>query len=78
MIHRFFIVLLIGLSALTRAQDNDVVLLTGNLTTDAKLVLNDFKAVENPQIKLISENKKSPLLAGLMSLVIPGAGEIYA
>jgi hypothetical protein len=78
MIYRFFIVLLIGLSVLTRAQDNDMVLLTGNLTTDAKLVLNDFKAAENPQIKLISENKKSPFLAGLMSLVIPGAGEVYA
>lgn len=78
MIYRFFIVLLIGLSSLMRAQNNDVLLLTGNLTTDAKLVLNEYKVVENPQIKLINENKKSPFLAGLMSLVIPGAGEIYA
>jgi hypothetical protein len=52
--------------------------LIGSLSTDAKTVLSDFQPMNNPQIKLSVENKKSPLLAGLMSLVIPGAGEIYS
>jgi len=69
---------LIFLSVLNYAQDNQTQNFTGSLTTDAKLILTEYKAVETPQIKLLNENKKSPILAGLMSLVIPGAGEIYA
>jgi hypothetical protein len=53
-------------------------LLTGSLSTDSKIVLDDYKAIDNPGIVLSSENKKSPFLAGVMSLVIPGSGEIYA
>ena len=50
---------------------------TGNLSADAKLMLNDFEEPNNPQFSLAVENKKSPVLAGVLSLLIPGAGEIY-
>lgn len=74
----FFVLIFLGLSAIVYSQTDHAHIFTGSLTADAKLVLCDYNVVENPQIKLINENKKSPMLAGLMSLVIPGAGEIYA
>lgn len=51
--------------------------LTGNLNTDAKLILSDFNEPNNPHFSFSQENKKSPVLAGVLSLLIPGAGEIY-
>jgi len=39
--------------------------------------LDDFKPTNSPQFILANENKKSPMLAGLMSVLIPGTGEIY-
>lgn len=61
------------------AQNDDNIKLTGNLNADAKIILNDFKP--NNQITLVTtnlQNKKSPMLAGLLSALIPGAGEFYA
>lgn len=55
--------------------------LTGNLSTDSKFLLKEYKSEIQPNINLNvsnSDNKKSPLLAGLMSALIPGAGEIYS
>jgi hypothetical protein len=51
--------------------------LSGNLEADSKLVSKfDFNQINN-SVYLPEENKKSPFLAGLFSLLIPGAGEIY-
>jgi hypothetical protein len=71
-----FVILFI--SSINAQQFTEQKTLIGSLSTDAKTVLSDFQPMNNPQIKLSVENKKSPLLAGLMSLVIPGAGEIYS
>lgn len=51
--------------------------LTGNLGVDTKLVLNEY--VNSSPVIVLGEptNKKSPVLAGLMSAVVPGSGEIY-
>lgn len=65
------------LSLINAQQIDEQKILTGSLSTDAKIVLDDFKPTNNPQMILANENKKSPMLAGLMSVLIPGAGEIY-
>ncbi|MBK7230558.1 MAG: hypothetical protein IPH97_17215 [Ignavibacteriales bacterium] len=65
------------LSLINAQQIDEQKILTGSLSTDAKLVLDDFKPTNNPQMILANENKKSPMLAGLMSVLIPGTGEIY-
>ena len=51
---------------------------SGNLLADAKLILNNYQETQPPQMNMMSENKKSPILAGVFSLIIPGSGEIYA
>jgi hypothetical protein len=51
--------------------------LTGNLNCDSKAIENEIKL--DPKLELLQdENKKSPLLAGLFSAVLPGAGEVYS
>jgi hypothetical protein len=52
--------------------------LTGNLYTDSKILFEQNKSEPLPQLLPQTENKKSPFLAGLFSLVVPGAGEVYA
>ncbi len=51
--------------------------LSGNLTTDSKVIFNNYVETNTPQFSYSTENKKSPILAGVLSLFVPGAGEIY-
>jgi|WetSurMetagenome_2_1015567.scaffolds.fasta_scaffold19339_4 hypothetical protein len=60
-------------------QTGEQIILTGNLSLDSKTTLNDYYENVTPQFQFSDgDNKKSPLLAGLLSAVIPGAGEFYA
>jgi hypothetical protein len=54
--------------------------LTGNLSVDSKILFEENNFQSLPQLSLQTESagKKSPLLAGLFSFIIPGAGEFYA
>ena len=61
------------------AQENSTNLsLTGNLSSDSKIILKNYNYELASHYNFQSEKRKSPLLGGLMSLIIPGAGEIYA
>ena len=60
-----------------KAQSENINL-TGSLSADTKLLMDSYNHKLPPQISFQTENKKSPFLAGLLSLVVPGAGEFYA
>ncbi len=62
-------------SSLLRPQQS-LTHLTGNLHADSKMLF-DYSAAKTNTIAFDSPNKKSPLIAGLLSAVIPGAGEVY-
>jgi hypothetical protein len=51
--------------------------LTGNFKVDSKIVLDSYENIE--PILLLDEtpSKKSPVLAGVMSAILPGSGEFY-
>ncbi|HSL88986.1 MAG TPA: hypothetical protein VK870_06780 [Ignavibacteriaceae bacterium] len=51
--------------------------LTGILYTDSRITLEEFNEPSLPVFIPMQANKKSPFLAGVLSLIIPGAGEIY-
>jgi hypothetical protein len=51
--------------------------LTGNLLADSKIVLNDYEELSAVFALDDLPDKKSPVLAGVMSAIIPGSGEIY-
>jgi hypothetical protein len=52
--------------------------MSGNLITDSKILFSENQIESLPEIMPQPEKRKSPLLAGLLSFVIPGSGEIYA
>jgi hypothetical protein len=62
---------------LTLAQKNSENKFTGNLKTDSEIALAGYNSFHQQIIPPQVENHKSPILAGLMSLVIPGLGEVY-
>ena len=52
--------------------------LSGSLNLDSKISFDKSEKFSKDNIKNINENKKSPLLAGALSFVVPGAGEFYS
>ena len=72
-----FFAILFFTTAFSQSSEGEL-LLTGNLNSDSKFILSNYQ--ENQIIKhnFQMENKKSPILGGLMSILLPGAGEIYA
>lgn len=73
------LIIVLFYSITTIAQIDDEVLLSGNLSVDSKNLLKDYKPESSVNLNISnSENKKSPLLAGLFSMILPGAGEFYA
>lgn len=72
------ICLLLFTSAAFAQSDNGKKLLVGNLAIDSKIIGNSFEENFATKYNFNVKDRKSPLLGGLMSIVVPGAGEIYA
>jgi len=72
------VIIIFLFASFTRSQtpENKLVL-SGNLNTDSKVIFNNYVETNTPQFSYLVENKKSPILAGVLSFLIPGAGEIY-
>jgi hypothetical protein len=70
-----FIVFLIAVNLF--GQEDNTIMFTGNLSSDARQILGSYKETKTNPIVFQNGNKKSPVLAGILSLVVPGAGEIY-
>ncbi|RPI70099.1 MAG: hypothetical protein EHM47_12750, partial [Ignavibacteriales bacterium] len=71
------IILIVILIASVNAQSSEINF-TGSLHTDSKILFDAANPESLPQISFQTENKKSPFLGGLLSLVVPGSGEVYA
>jgi hypothetical protein len=70
-------VLLVGL--LTNLQAQQFSQLSGVLQLDSKTVLNRIHKIDaNEKSDSSFVNTKSPLLAGVLSFMVPGAGEFYS
>ena len=57
---------------------DEKLLLTGNLANDSKVIQNNYAENRAVEYNFQTNERKSPFLGGIMSLVVPGAGEIYA
>ena len=71
-----FLIVILLLIIPVKAQSSETNL-TGNLSADSKILFEENNFESLPQLSFQTENKKSPLLAGILSLVLPGAGEFY-
>ena len=73
-----FLILISFITSISFSQTGeDKVILSGNLSADSKIIFSNYTEPATPQFMYSQENKKSPILAGVMSLLIPGSGEIY-
>lgn len=74
-----FLFIAVLLMSFSFAQQKAELNLTGNLSFDSKSILQEFKTQETAPLNLSnSTDKKSPILAGLFSVVVPGSGELYS
>ncbi|MFZ1292352.1 MAG: hypothetical protein WAR79_19820 [Melioribacteraceae bacterium] len=60
------------------AQNSDNNIFSGSLINDTKIVNQELIIDENLNNTSNFKNRKTPILAGLMSFAIPGAGEFYS
>jgi len=72
----YFLLLVITLISPAYSQSSEINL-TGSLYTDSKMLSEKTDVESLPQLSFQTENKKSPLLAGVLSFILPGAGEFY-
>lgn len=70
------IFLVVSSTSFAQLKSSERIELSGNLHADSKMLF-DYSAAKTNSITFDSPNKKSPLIAGLLSLVLPGAGEFY-
>ena len=64
-------------SVFPQNEANKSIKLTGNLQADAKITLNKFEQDKLVAAKFQLDERKSPIKAGIFSLIIPGAGQAY-
>jgi len=72
----FFSFLLLPALLFGQNSKDETLLLTGRLHTDSKIILNNY---EQQQTVFIDElpGRKTPILSGILSAIVPGAGQIY-
>ncbi len=76
---KLFVILILTSINFSVAQKNLQTNVTGNLSYDTQTILREYHPVETVSLNLEqSSDKKSPVLAGLFSVLIPGSGELYA
>ncbi len=74
----FILVCALVLNVFAQTSPDDKGGLSGNLSFDSKMIFSsNMPAKQNLLPIESSSGRKSPALAGLMSLIIPGAGELY-
>jgi hypothetical protein len=62
---------------LCQVLENNNLNLSGSLYTDSKIILNSYQTPQTHPFADDLPGKKSPMLSGLFSAIIPGAGQIY-
>ena len=72
----FFLLLVITLISPVYSQSSKINF-TGSIYADSKMLMGKDDIESLPPITFQKEDKKSPLLAGALSFVLPGAGEFY-
>jgi len=72
------VIILCSSFAFSQRESNYSIALTGNLAQDVKLIsANNSPAIKNAILPEPAA-KKNPMLGGLLSLILPGAGEFYS
>lgn len=71
------LLILIFIASLVYSQENDEIKLSGSFINDTQYILNSQSYLQPNDGFEISLDRKTPILAALMSFAVPGAGQIY-
>ena len=67
----------ISTASFSQGEINKKLDLTGSLYADSKIIQNNFSQISiNPMADDLP-GKKSPVLSGVLSVILPGAGQVY-
>jgi len=66
-----------NICVLGQSDVNNEIKLTGSLHTDSKIIFNSYSELTSNPLADDMSSKKSPVLSGVLSAIIPGAGQIY-
>lgn len=58
-------------------KNSEKIIFTGTLSNDSKIAFNENYNLFKKNNLMPSNEKKSPVLAGVLSAVVPGAGQVY-
>ena len=61
----------------SQSLDTEKLQLTGNFSTDSKILLESYESLEPALLFDEKPSEKSPVLAGIMSAILPGSGQFY-
>lgn len=76
-ISTIIISLLVCTVSFSQNEMNNKIEFTGSLHADSKIILNSYSELQSNPLADDMPSKKSPVLAGVLSAIIPGAGQVY-
>ena len=68
---------LMSIYSFGQTEINNQIELTGSLHTDSKIIMDNYSELSSNSMADDLPSKKSPVLSGVLSAIIPGAGQIY-
>ena len=73
----FSAVILFTALSFSQVEENSKLELTGNLYADSKIISNSYLELNRNPMTDDLPGKKSPVLSGVLSAILPGAGQVY-
>ncbi|MBU1100987.1 MAG: hypothetical protein KKA84_11345 [Bacteroidetes bacterium] len=74
---KLLVVIMIILNMSLFAQNNDKIDLSGSLNIDQLIASKNVSSTEDEKMLIDAMQKRTPILAAVMSLAVPGAGQFY-
>jgi hypothetical protein len=73
----FSTIIFISTLSFSQVNESSKLQLTGNLYADSKIISNSYPELNRNPMADDLPGKKSPVLSGVLSAILPGAGQVY-
>jgi hypothetical protein len=73
----FFLVIFFSALSFSQVNESGKLQLTGNLYADSKIISNIYPELNRNPMADDLPGEKSPVLSGVLSAILPGAGQVY-
>lgn len=73
----FLLIFLLSTLSFSQVEESTKLELTGNLYVDSKIISNSYHGLNRNPMADDLPGKKSPVLSGVLSAILPGAGQVY-